>query len=678
VKRLSIALISCVATSCGLNLNQEIKKAQVANLFETGRKVNYNTHVATGEFGLAGAEQSQVYQVFRDPTGDFVSKISFDTAKMQDVGADEVTAYCENFIKTNNQELGVDVEEFDLYRAVQKPLNDKTWYVFAERTFHGLPVRDAYISFVFSRNGEALRLREVMNRSFGPITLDNSTFTTFTMDDARDVFSDMSARSLEEVVFPVRTEAGTMQFFAATQVELSDDEDNYTVTLRSDTREVLEAYRHKISLGEPELKALMFNRNYLEPARAELALPFVMVDNGTASTTTGPDGELNDPNVVGPVTISLASERVSIFNGNARFGTIPATIGGNAGYLVDPTGINQRAINAFAAIQRVNRFVRRQLDPAQVGFLAQDVTVKINVNEGGCNAYFIPQENSVNLLAAGGGCADMSLVNDVTYHEWGHGLDNGTGNQTGIRDGAFSEGIGDIVSGYITGSNNLAPGFNNGSANGIRNLENTSRYNPRGAPAEVHIQGLIIGGSFWDMRKGLIAKYGDIKGAYVAENLFMKHLMVTDTYLDSYDNVLLLNDDDGNPATKSPDHCVINAAFARHNLTTLEANCADTPNTDVVADDVFVGIYSETAQGSFELMASSAAKTNLSLCLDKRAACLAGTGQMINFKNLYNEERSYYKSVESVKIMNQLEATILVKDDEGKITGSREIKFVLK
>ncbi|MGE0173715.1 MAG: hypothetical protein AB7T49_13040 [Oligoflexales bacterium] len=677
MKKFGLILVCITAIGCGRQINNEIKKSSVAARFELGRKVTYNSHAQTGEFGLTGGEQNQVYQIFRDSSGDYISKISFNTEKMPDIAANAINAACETFVAANSQDLGIDTEDLAFDSSSSKLLNDKTLSVYVVRTLYGTPVRDAYVSFVFAQFGDNYRLREVLNRSYGSITLDNNLFASVTMEDAKEIFSDLSVRSLTPMIFPKRSESGNIQFFAATEVELSDEDDTYTVTLRSDTREVLEAYQHKISLGEPELKALAYQRNYLEPDRTDLALPFAMVDNGTVSTTTGPDGEINDPNAIGQVNVTLSSDRVSIFNGNTRYPAIPANIGGNVGYTVDPTGLDQNAVNAFLAVQRINRFVRRHLDPVQVAYLGQDVTVKINVNEGGCNAYFIPQENSLNLLAAGGGCADMSLINDVTYHEWGHGLDNGTGNQPGIGDGAFSEGIGDILSGYKTNSADLAPGFETGSPNAIRSIDNTSRYNPN-QQAEVHIQGLIIGGSFWDMRKALVSKYGDTKGAYVAENLFMRHLMNTDTYLDSYDSVVLLDDDDGNPATRSPNFCLINAAFAKHNLAPMEPNCTDAPDTAVVDSDLFVGIYGETSQDSYELMASSAAKTNLTLCVEKRAACLAGQGQMINFKNLYNEERSYYKSVESVKIINQLEATVIVKDDEGNVTGTREIKFVLK
>jgi hypothetical protein len=337
------------------------------------------------------------------------------------------------------------------------------------------------------------------------------------------------------------------------------------------------------------------------------------------------------------------------------------------------------------AIQRVNRFARRHVKPEEtaigaVTFFELNVPVKTNVDDGrGCNAQYNGGTHIIRLFAANGGCADMATINDVIYHEWGHGLDNSTGTRKGIDDYAFSEGIGDILASYMTNSPILAPGFGKGEKSGIRNLDNDARVD--NTEDEEHARGLVIGGAFWHLREALIKRHGDVKGAYLAEHLFFRHLTTTDSYLDSYQAVLEVDDDDGNPKTKSPNYCLITDAFGRHDLTEGAATC----NTDeapadpaLVAKDVFVGIYNEESADKFLLMASSPRDESVVLCLGVKDECLKGTPKMIEFEPTSGEGRYFFTSTEAVEITNQLDATILTKDASGSVKQTREIKFVLK
>jgi hypothetical protein len=153
------------------------------------------------------------------------------------------------------------------------------------------------------------------------------------------------------------------------------------------------------------------------------------------------------------------------------------------------------------------------------------------------------------------------------YHEWGHGLDANTG---GIADGAYSEGFGDILSMIMTNDSKLGPGFrSNGGI--VRDMEPDKVYpKDRG---EVHAEGLIIGGTFWDLFKGLTAKYNAEQANDIVSNITFKTVMTASKYTDVYNAALIVNDNDADPATPAPDFCVINAAFAAHGLATKSPDC---------------------------------------------------------------------------------------------------------
>ena len=88
-----------------------------------------------------------------------------------------------------------------------------------------------------------------------------------------------------------------------------------------------------------------------------------------------------------------------------------------------------------------------------------------------CNAHW--DGRTINFYSGSNQCANTALISDVIYHEWGHGLDANTG---GIQDGAFSEGIGDIMSLIMTRSNILGIGFRVADRSPVRDLEPDKSY----------------------------------------------------------------------------------------------------------------------------------------------------------------------------------------------------------
>ena len=312
-------------------------------------------------------------------------------------------------------------------------------------------------------------------------------------------------------------------------------------------------------------------------------------------------------------------------------------------------------------------------------FLGQEIRINVNT-EGVCNSYFNPDDKSLNLFKQGAQngktCANTALVNDVIYHEWGHALDNGTGN--GISDGAFSEGIGDTLSGFITNDSNLGIGFFLNTTTPIRLLKNTKSY-----PAdkgEVHDEGQIISGAFWDLHEALVARYGAIRGAYKAEEMFLKHLLTTNTYTDSYQAVLRLDDGSSNPSVNSANHCTINKAFAAHGLATAE-NCQDPALQENLPIDskIVLAVQSEATDGVIFMAAAEDTAYSAVLCLKDRTECDANdsTNIAMSLDGAKNSLHIFLASTK-VKITDQQLVTLIVKDKDQKVIGARTMKFAAK
>ena len=188
-----------------------------------------------------------------------------------------------------------------------------------------------------------------------------------------------------------------------------------------------------------------------------------------------------------------------------------------------------------------------------------------------CNAYWDSRESTINFLAGDRSCANTGLIADIIYHEWGHGLDDKTG---GIVDGSLSEGFGDIVSMLMTKSNVLAPGFFvDGRA--IRDLEPDKVY-PRDYSTDsrqIHSNGLIIGGTFWDLFKAFRQRYSEQQALDMLRRFAFQMIFTAERFTDVYDALLIIDDDDTDVANGTPNFCLINVAFARHGLAELADSC---------------------------------------------------------------------------------------------------------
>ncbi len=130
----------------------------------------------------------------------------------------------------------------------------------------------------------------------------------------------------------------------------------------------------------------------------------------------------------------------------------------------------------------------------------RSIPIKTNINRD-CNAYYTPWSPSLNFFSGSQRCANTAF-DSVVYHEYGHFVDDMLG---GIVNGGLSEGWGDILSMYITGTPEIGRGFLRGREESwIRHGDNDYQYRARD---EVHKQGQAWGGFAWKLRKALIASF---------------------------------------------------------------------------------------------------------------------------------------------------------------------------
>jgi hypothetical protein len=282
------------------------------------------------------------------------------------------------------------------------------------------------------------------------------------------------------------------------------------------------------------------------------------------------------------------------------------------------------------------------------------------------------------LYKEGKGCANMALLNDVIYHEWGHALDDHVGRNPGIRDPAFSEGLADVVSAFYNNDPAIAPYFVFDDPAPIRNLTETRNYPDDIGP--MHYEGGIIASTFWELRQGFIERYGPTRGAHVASRLFFRHLLPVDSYHESYAAVLRVDDDDGNPATPGPNHCLINTVFARHGLATAE-HCEDSLDsvTPPVTSVHMALLDAGPEENAVHILASAPTAEAMALCLGPRMLCDANKGSWIKLQEIgRHSERAFFMSTSPLLLPSLTQVTLLRLTSLGELVEIRELKIFAK
>ncbi|HLU65949.1 MAG TPA: M36 family metallopeptidase [Kofleriaceae bacterium] len=310
------------------------------------------------------------------------------------------------------------------------------------------------------------------------------------------------------------------------------------------------------------------------------------------SADASPDGRAD---VSGAVTVTLDGPLASVTDALAPTASHQFTASGAEGIeeLVWPAGAAPaEQLDAWVWVHRAIEY-GRDLAP-DVPWLSRPIGVHVNFDDGSgfpyCNAFYMPQvytdeptREDVHFFRAGGDttyqCVNTASLAGVVLHEWGHGLHDhllpaGLAPTFDETERAISEGVGDYVSASMLDDPRvrvdaiLAPGAS--VTIEPRLADNQLRYpddlrTTQLGSADVHWNGQIWSGTFWDLRAGLRDRYG-AAGVRMADDLHARVLRASPTWASAYDLAIALDDDDEDPGNGSPHSCEINAAFAAHGL----------------------------------------------------------------------------------------------------------------
>ncbi len=295
--------------------------------------------------------------------------------------------------------------------------------------------------------------------------------------------------------------------------------------------------------------------------------------NGVATISTA-DGTVTWADGVAQIAPGLRGSLVAITNkaGSLAMEMLSLSDGSDLVWSKATEEFNDAQLSAFVFASSAKEYARTYMNPS-LPWLTETLSVTVNENNT-CNAYstgddihFYKAKFDPNPVAGAINCQNTGRLADVVYHEFGHSLHaNSIIEGVGMFDGALSEGMSDMFAAFITRDHGMGRGFFFGDA-ALRDLDpSVDKRWPDDTTGEVHDDGEIIGGAFWDLRKALLAKHGEEVGDTVARKLYYGTLQRASDIPSTFAEVLVSDDDDGDLTNGTPNQCEINAAFGSHGL----------------------------------------------------------------------------------------------------------------
>ncbi len=478
------------------------------------------------------------------------------------------------FVNGRLREAGIQPEEWSVASNVSTA---KFTYVYFGRSIAGREALFSHLRFQFAHDGTLVRLQVA-----APETPSGSVSPLLTADAVKQAaYADPHAGEMVQNVvvspgwiwMPETDADGRMRMQPAypfTAEGISEDGQTpavYEGYISAMTGKLL--LRHNRTRNDLNLTIKGKTKALLPISPIDtVAFPDLAIPLGSSTLYTDTNGFVDGPGVTLPATLTLPLQgrwskvNVGGSNGPTPSMTVAVSASGNAVIRTDSLPYQ----NAYYHVTRIHDFVKSQL-PA---FTGMDVRLPTNVDitTGSCNAFY--NGSSINFFATGGGCPSGAYFADIIYHEYAHGINEKFYNQQGggrMYNGAMNEGYADVWAMLLTKVPVMGEGFTGGNSV-IRRYDNVTKKIPMDIKGEVHADGEMIAGAWWDVARYLgdadsmrpifvEAFYSLADGHAGNEPAIYRKVLVS---------ALLADDNDNNLSNGTPHFAEIIRAFANHGI----------------------------------------------------------------------------------------------------------------
>jgi len=245
---------------------------------------------------------------------------------------------------------------------------------------------------------------------------------------------------------------------------------------------------------------------------------------------------------------------------------------------------NVNEISAYHSTNVIHDYMKTIL-PTYTG-LDFPLPTNVDINEQTCNAFY---DGTINFFVDlnDNTCVALSKVADVVYHEYGHGINGTFYNSLGsvFQNGGMNEGYADVW-GFAP---NIDPVLGNGlnpqnPEDFVRRYDLDPKVFPEDLVGQVHSDGEIIAGAWWDLYEDL---GNDMPATMALFALAYPGLQANtpngnegEAFFDVLVDALQADDDDGDLTNGTPNSGAITEAFAEHGITLISN--AELSHTDIL------------------------------------------------------------------------------------------------
>lgn len=474
--------------------------------------------------------------------------------------------------------FGINASEWKQTRDVAL---DHASFVDFERIVGGHKVAFATMSFRFTPNGQLQRVKAKLHSQ--PETDLQASLTAADALKGDAIVEGLGGmvindKSVEQdwVWFPIPTENGYVMHpawkFHVAGLGAEELPFDLTGYIDATNGELLYRTNSVNETFEVTVKANVHVSTPVAPT-TEVLMSDMRVEIGGNNYTTDDTGFLSVPSVSPPVNnveyvLRGPWSRIRIGNNTPSFTanmssspatyTIPVT---------DTTTPEFRAMSTFYHVNKIHGFMKG-LWPTFVG-MDNDINTNIDVNGNNCNAFYNNGQFSINFYRPQNACRAFSIVSDIIYHEYGHGISyRFYASQNAVfQNGGLGEGNSDVWAMCMNEDGVVGDGayYNGGS---IRTYTGAPKVFPQDLRGQVHADGEIIAGSWWDVATNInsvdtmgqlftLTHYDLPNGPEGTEG---------DIYHDILISAIMNDDDDNNLSNGTPHFTEIVEAFARHGI----------------------------------------------------------------------------------------------------------------
>ncbi len=271
-----------------------------------------------------------------------------------------------------------------------------------------------------------------------------------------------------------------------------------------------------------------------------------------------------DPNVPAVFSLQGLYSDCRVLNGSAP--TMNVSLGQTQNNITFAAPATIKHLTAYNAVNRIHDYMKSKF-PA---FTTLDISMPTNIEltSGTCNAFY--NGASVNFFAAGGGCLSTSEVADVVYHEYGHGINDQYYSTYGgnFNNGGMNEGYADVWGIGLTQNPVLGIGFFTNATGFVRRYDVNKKVYPADLVGEVHADGEIIAGSWWDygLEIGNVQNMMDLFKSTYSALITAPNGQEGKLYSDILLEAITEDDNDNNIANGTPHFCQLIKAFGIHGI----------------------------------------------------------------------------------------------------------------